>query len=381
MLQRFFYFISLLFVSVVFSQNSLIPFRDGKKWGFCDTLGKIVVKPYLDTIHDVRYDYFFKNAAFLVEKNKKKFVVNESNQLVLPVINAYDSIRLKEFDVKYIEVYKKGKLGIVKDLKEKVPCLYDEVVVAANASYYVYIGKKCGLINENKKLVIPVRFDEISPIGEEVIAGKNKFGWEAILADKPQKFYDAIQTEEGQEMVVGTKELARGSYYSDKELIQIKNELSKKFTYVELKEYDDIAIIGNSKSQLGVYSLEKKSVIINPQYEFIEFAGEDSEKRLFKVKYQNKWGLVDEDSKVFLPIQYDSVDFNSRFNLFIISLNNKVGFKILNTIYPTVEPKYLKIIKKHSLQVNDSWNFSLLQVLTEKGYGFVGENGVEYFKD
>lgn len=71
MLQRFFYFISLLFVSVVFSQNSLIPFRDGKKWGFCDTLGKIVVKPYLDTIHDVRYDYFFKNAAFLVEKNKK----------------------------------------------------------------------------------------------------------------------------------------------------------------------------------------------------------------------------------------------------------------------------------------------------------------------
>ena len=82
-----------------------------------------------------------------------------------------------------------------------------------------------------------------------------------------------------------------------------------------------------------------------------------------------------------MPIQYDSVDFNSHFNLFIISLNDKVGFKILNTIYPTVEPKYLKIIDKHSLQVNDSWNFSLLQVLTEKGYGFVGENGVEYFKD
>ena len=58
MLQRFFYFISLLFVSVVFRKILLFLFVM-EKMGFCDTLGKIVVKPYLDTIHDVRYDYFF----------------------------------------------------------------------------------------------------------------------------------------------------------------------------------------------------------------------------------------------------------------------------------------------------------------------------------
>lgn len=59
MLLRFFSIVALFFVSNVFSQTPLIPYRDGKAWGFCDTLGKVIVKPYLDTIHDVRYDYFF----------------------------------------------------------------------------------------------------------------------------------------------------------------------------------------------------------------------------------------------------------------------------------------------------------------------------------
>lgn len=371
----------VLFVVLSYSQTPLIPYRDGKLWGFCDTLGKVVVKPYLDTIHKVRYDYFFNKAAFLVQKGKNKFVVNENNQLVVPVFNKYDSIKLKDFDVRYIEVYKKGKLGIVRDLEEKVPCLYDEVVIAANASYYVYLGKKCGLINEKKKLVIPIQFDDISPIGEEMIKQKNFFAWEATQNDKVQKFFDNVKNETGQDMVVGIKEMVGSTYFSDLEINEIQKSLIDKYVIVDINKYEGIAIVGQSKDKLGVYSLAKKELLIEPKYEFIELEGKDSEALLFKVKLNNKWGVLLETDQIYLPIKYDSIKFNTSLNLFIIEEKGKVGFKIKNTIYPTVEPKYLRVLDKQNFQVNDSWNFSLIQVRTSKGYGFVGENGIEYFKD
>lgn len=381
MLLRFFSIVALFFVSNVFSQTPLIPFRDGKAWGFCDTLGKVIVKPYLDTIHDVRYDGFFKKAAFVVRKGNNKFVVNENNQLVVPVLNKYDSIKLKPFDVRYVEVYKKGKLGIVRELVEKVPCLYDEVVVAANASYYVYLDQKCGLLNEKKKLVIPIQFDEIYPIGEEMINRKTLFAWEAIKNDKVQKFFDNVKIEDGQDMVVGLKEMVGSTYFSENGIKEIQSMLSKQYAFVEINEYEGIAIVGQTKDKLGVYSLAKKELLIEPKYEFVALEGEDAAALLFKVKLNSKWGILKENNQVYLPIKYDSVVFDSSLNLFLIEQERKIGFKIKNTIYPTVEPKYLKVIDKQNFQVNDAWNFSLIQVQTSKGYGFVGENGIEYFKD
>ena len=118
-----------------------------------------------------------------------------------------------------------------------------------------------------------------------------------------------------------------------------------------------------------------------PKYEFVTLEGEDAAALLFKVKLNSKWGVLKENNQVYLPIKYDSVVFDSSLNLFLIEQEGKVGFKIKNTIYPTVEPKYLKVIDKQNFQVNDAWNFSLIQVQTSKGYGFVGENGIEYFKD
>lgn len=373
--------IVLLLVTFSYSQTPLIPYREKKTWGFCDTLGKVIVKPYLDTIHEVRYDYFFNKAAFLVQKGKNKFVVNENNQLVVPVLNKYDSIKLKPFDVRYIEVYKKGKLGIVRELDEKVPCLFDEVVVAANASYYVYLGKKCGLLNEKKKLVIPIQYDEIVPIGEEMIKQKTFFAWEATQNDKVQKFFDNVKMETGQDMVVGIKEMVGSTYFSDLEINEIQKSLIDKYVIVDINKYEGIAIVGQSKDKLGVYSLAKKELLIEPKYEFVALEGDDSNSLLFKVKLNSKWGVLKENNQVYLPIKYDSILFDSKLNLFLIEQEGKVGFKIKNTIYPTVEPKYIKVIDKQNFQVNDSWNFSLIQVQTTEGFGFVGENGVEYFKD
>jgi hypothetical protein len=104
-------FFSLFFLShILFSQAlpKLIPYREGKKWGYCDTTGKIILQPQwnsaglfkngnaiisinnkyglIDTIGKIliepQYGYMERQKNYFVVQNEKQWFINEKNERV-----------------------------------------------------------------------------------------------------------------------------------------------------------------------------------------------------------------------------------------------------------------------------------------------------------
>ena len=381
-MKKYFTFLIVLFTTFLFSQthvDPLIPYRDGKIWGFCDTIGKVVVKPYFDNVVAVQYDpYNAGNASFLIQKNNKKFVVDEKNQIIVPLNHTYDSIRLKEFDMDYIEVFRKGKMGLYADLKELIPCKYDNIDVAGNKSYRVFVGNKCGIINSKNKLIVPIKYEEIYPYWDETADSNSKFVWEATLGRESVKFYDS-KIIEIDDYPVGVLEKSAGGYLTDEDDVA-RLDLQKKYDKVVLDEYRSIAYV-TKNNKTGVFSLLQEKQIVDVLYDDISFAETNKGNSVFKVKLNGKFGFVSENNLVLLPVEYDKIEYNQKIYQYEITKKNKVGVKVFNTIYPTIEAKYLEILDYKRIQINNHWSFIIFLVKTENGIGFVGENGVEYFKN
>jgi len=372
---------AFLFSSILYSQtdNIIIPYRDGNVWGFCDTLGKVVVKPYFDNVINVRYDiYNVRKASFLIQKNTKQFVVNEKNQITIPINHAYDSLRLKEFDIDNIEVFKDGKMGLYSNLKEIIPCNYKRIDVVGNKSYRVFLGDKCGIVNSKSKLIVPIKYDIIYPSWGDSNKSNSKFVWEATLGKVNTIFYDAkIKTSDDD--IVGVL-MDKTSGNSSEEETSIITDLLKNYDKVIRDDYRNIAYV-TKNNKIGVFSMLYKKLIIDTDYEEVNFADNNKGKLVFKVKVNGKFGFVSENNIVLLPIEYDKIQYNSKINQFEILKNNRVGVKVFNTIYPTIEAKYIEILDYKRLLINNNWSFVIFLVKTEKGIGFIGENGVEYFKN
>lgn len=381
-MKKNFTFFTLLLTTLLFSQtnvNPLIPYRDGKLWGFCDTLGKVVVKPYFDKVIDVRYNPFeFNKAAFLLQKNNKKFVVNEKNQISVPVNHTYDSIRLKEFDINYVEVFKNGKMGLYSNLKEIIPCDYDNIDVMGNKSFRVYIGNKCGIINSKNKLIVPIKYNEIYPSWDDEDQANSKYVWDASNDKERVKYYDIKIALNGDEALGALLEKRGGNYESD--YSSLKSELFKKYDKVEFDEYRNVAYV-TKNNKIGVYSLLENRLFVDTIYDEVSYSDTNKGNAVFKVKLNGKFGLIIENNIVLLPIEYDKIEFNQKISQLEIFKNNKVGIKVLNTIYPTIEPKYIEFLDREGIPINNSWGFNIFLVKTENGIGYVGENGVEYFKN
>lgn len=370
---------ALLFSTFLFSQtsvNTLIPYREGKIWGFCDTLGKVVVKPYFDKVVNAQYDpYNAGKASFLIQKNTKSFVVNEKNQIAIPINHTYDSIRLKEFDIDYIEVFRNGKMGLYSNLKEIIPCNYKNIDVVGNKSYRVFLEDKCGIINSKNKVVVPIKYEEIYPSWREIT--KTKFVWEATIGKETTKFYDAKinATDDAAVGVLMEKTLVDSS----KDDILINSDLLKNYDKVVRDEYRGIAYV-TKNNKTGVFSFLEKKLVVDTNYDEVVFVDSNKGKLVFKVKANEKFGFVSENNIFLLPVEYDKIQYNQKIYQFEISKNNKVGVKVFNTIYPTIEAKYIEILDYKRLPINNNWSFVIFLVKTDNGIGFVGENGVEYFK-
>lgn len=89
--------------------------------------------------------------------------------------------------------------------------------------------------------------------------------------------------------------------------------------------------------------------------------------------------MMNETEKEMLPFVYDSIE--ERDGFFLLTRNGKVGFFVLNTFYPTIQPGYDKYLWKVYLRVNGQWNFTLFKVEKNGKQGFVGENGIAYFRN
>lgn len=92
-----------------------------------------------------------------------------------------------------------------------------------------------------------------------------------------------------------------------------------------------------------------------------------------------KMGMVDENGNVMIPFEYDRVQFADPATEAYLVKNGLIGYKLMFSHHPTIEPRYEKFERAHQLPVSQSWVFALFRVEINGERAYVGENGVEYF--
>lgn len=364
----------------------LIPFREKKLWGLSDTLGNLKVKPIYKEIKsffiDKQNDEFI--SRYVVKTNKSYFVINKDKKVFLPEANTYDSIQISTYYPNHFWVFKKGKTGLYHKNKEIIACLYDEILPAANGSYRVKKSDLMGLINASGKLIIPTQYQYIRPTwdddeteeGEEK-ENPNKFIWIAESSKGVKKFYDtkvpetSVATATIYEKRLGSETISGDSDNYD----IIQKKLLETYDKVEINDFLKIAYV-TKNGKKGVVDLTSNQEIINLIYDDVVYDNTNKKIRIFKAKRNGKYGLIQDGNKAILNCEFDDIDENH-----VLTKDNRKGVFVFNTIYPYIKPKYLTLKAIEPISISDYWQFGLFEVTTEKGKGYVGENGVEFFKD
>ena len=387
--------IALAFIASIHSISQLprilVPFRSGNKWGYSDTLGKIKIQPVYDSVSLFNYNAIYNGNHVIatVRFKGKPTAINEMGTVMVPP--KYDDIRLIEIlgelkDLAFF-VFKNGKVGVYTKGKELFPTIYDYMDVSPGVQFKVHRNGKWGLINSEGIIVIPVIYDDLRQIYSNNNPGF--INWEAITYGKESKSY-IIKEEQG-----------NGSSQIPPPLEELRDglsqeRLSKAIDSVKTEHGFDSVLI--KKNSAIIYKGTKQGVFLPGEVKKIYFFSKDY--TLHHIKYFNpyernnwnnfsaiyiivnlngKYGIINETEKQVLPFNYDSIEEKDGF--FLLKRNGKTGFFTWNSFYPAIQPVYDKYVSKEYIPVNNEWNFTLFKVVKNGKPGFVGENGIAFFKD
>lgn len=158
-------FISLLACFAVLSSwaqkpQIVVPFRSGNKWGYCDTLRKIKIKPKYDTVSLFDYDMVYKGGHVFAEvkMNGKPMMINEKGTVAVPP--KYEYIKLiNGLEEPTFIISKNNKFGLFGKGKELFPPVSDWLSDLYPGLYEIHVNGKYGLINTKGEILIPAIYD------------------------------------------------------------------------------------------------------------------------------------------------------------------------------------------------------------------------------
>ena len=359
------YFLSVFIVLIFCKTNAqnLIPYRDNNLWGFCDTLGKVKIKPQFSQVNP------FSEGLALVQKNKKYSYCDEKGILKL---NFCDTAKV--LSNKYIAFLEKGKWGVV----------YENMVIVKPTYEELYFWQEI----ENRDGIMVIL----------IIGKKRAKDYTIALNAKKKPIIQSIKNEKLESEYI---QAIRSDYENDLYL-KIKDQID---SIAKLNIFDSILYMSEHASYDGfrkrilfykimkagyvgimrlMYNLDYHNLEIQKitpiEYQNVselEYNGNDF---LFIAKKNNKVGILKNGDVEIIPFNFDEIKYyDSRIAITII--NKKYGCKIFNTVYPYIENKYDDFNYAFQLDVKSNWIFLVFKVLKNNKIGYVGENGVEYFKD
>ena len=367
----------------------LIPFRVGTKWGYSDTLGKIKIPAKYDTVTLFDYNTFFKgnHVIAIVRFNGKPMAITEKGVVIVPP--KYDFINvIHQFPEFTFFVSSKGKFGVYRKGKELFPPIYDYMDVTSYGHFKVHKNNKWGLINDAGKIVIPIIYDDLR---ERKVIEPDLVNWEAIEWGKDGKLITvktSLQVERSSLRGPGELQEIRG-YVSPEELQKAVDAAKKELGLDSLHLNNYTGIVFKDKQQGIFLPLETKKVYVFtkpyrvhgikyfPSYDR-GYLKKNSAAYITAV-IDGKYGMINEKEEIVLPFEYDHIQEKEGF--FLLKRNGKVGFFIWNGLYPVIQPIFDEYVRKYEIPVNYQWNFILFEIIKEGKPGFVGENGISYFKD
>jgi len=381
--------IVFVFTAKLYAQKNneiAIPYRDGKLWGLSDTLGVIKVKPFAIEFKKMMYCSIAPTSRFVFKTNKGFVVTDHAGKIFLSDKEIADSVKVDEYENDYVYIFKKSKMGLVYQGKKIIDCLYDDIFLSFNRSYVVKKDHKAGLINSKGKILIPVKYDRVVPSADN---DSKDFNWTAIDGERETTFHDTdiyglgnpgLPSASGtsRSYTIGGKNKVASNIDVDS-LIRV---LNKKYDFVDTSYKRNGMILVEEDKKIGAYSTVDGKIISEPVYDEMTFFSNDRGGIALKVKKDGKYGIINNSRKIKAEVIYDDIYFDVKNNVYILQKEGQKGIVVFSTVYDIIPPKYRDVKAAGPIRVSDRWNFGLFEVVTEDHKkGFVGENGIEFFKN
>lgn len=262
--------------------------RKEGKYGVMDRTGNIVVEPEYTEVKIPNPE----KAVFVCYQGENTKVVNERKEVIFAEYDKIQPIRLEKIssDLMYekstLKYQKDGKYGILNlEGKEITKAIYDEITSLPykEGELIVKQNDKYGVINIKGNSIIEVAYDEVKVDGYYTDENSYRYAGYIVL----------IKMQEGY----------RYGYlnYKGKEILKTEyNEISR---VTEIEEKDKEYLICAKNGQYGI--ARQQEVIVGNEYQSIQY---DATNRVFIVEKSKKYGVVNLEGKLIVPVQYKQID-------------------------------------------------------------------------
>jgi|GEM_PF-7122970 len=394
----------------LFAQNNnpydpklIIPYNLNGKWGYADTLGKVLCVAQFDS---VGFYEVWQNTYAVVKKNNRFGIIDQQFNLV--VAPKYKLLKgtncCPKEDLKFFQIGKGNRWGVMTIAgKRIIPIKYDQIDFNYLPFGFIAVrkDKKFALFSLKGKKLTKFMFDNFNfgVFGGgnfDDLLGKADEEYFLIKPDKtvvpaPKKpnQYKVKISDPNMPAVNKIPESEKAILY--KKSLEIKEKYGLDSIYLERPlnggstRGKTVYLLVSKKTQKGIWNVTSNTVHfiayddihaihtyrpeISRKYGFIE---------LLYVQKNGKWGVVNELDTIQLPFEYDG--FGKVTDTFAETRQkNKSGAVTYFTYYPPIACKYDRIDFFKQLEVTKTWSFDLYKITINGKEGYVGENGAEYF--
>ena len=308
-----------------------------------------------NTIIEAQYDEIAipnpEKAVFVCYKDNNIKVLNSDNTEILTEYEKVEPIRLKNIssDLMYeksvLKYSEKGKYGLINFEGKKVTkSIYEEIdsLPYKEGELIVKKDNKYGVININGVELVDINYEQVKL--DEYYTDENKYEYAGYIV--------STKTEEGY----------RYGYINKDGKLITKMEYNELSRVTDIQDNNNIYLICAKNGQYGVIKNEKE--LIPNQYQSVRF---DESNNLFVVEKSKKYGIVNMDGNLIVPVEYKQIDITGIY----LYAQNSQGTTIYNN---------------EGNQVNIDENIAILNTSNEKyririnskdktRYGVIGKDG------
>lgn len=396
--------------------DDLVIVKKNNKWAFFDNHGKQLSDFVYDKVFNAdiyKYDFskeafwdskttFFKSGGALVLKNGNYEFLNENIEPAF-ANNTFDSASV--FDTyKNAIVKRNGKYGMIKPNGEiKVPFEFDfiepfdtnlpnfsEYYNARKGKIYSFFNKDLNKIGESYEPI----YNDFSTDNPE-ISFKNLKGKYGVVDWQGNKKIPFVYDEELDFKKSNNSIAKKNGKFG---VINFQNKEIFPFIYDEINELDEVENLENTfilsnKKEDKLVNINGKTLLSG--YQMIHPIFYDHSK--FIVKKNNKFGIIDLQNKILLPISYDEISDWVEYgpeDRHIVNRNGKYGMVEYNTFKEKIPAIYdfvfitrnkVFVGKNHKYGIIDLNNTVLCPLKFDEikpsfGYGFGRSESIIYAK-
>lgn len=321
----------------------LLPFKSEALYGFMDYSGETIISAQYEQLG------FFKEGLALAMKNGRFGYIDKGNRTIIPFI--YDEAT--EFEQGRAIVTVKEKQGMIDRSGDIIfPLEFEDIGILSEGLIYAAKDSLYGYFDKNFNPRVSYKFDEAYTF----IDGKAK-----VQIGEKQAFIDEYGT------YVVPPGFGSISFFNDSLLIFEDDE------YFGLMRKNCELVIQAQYDEIGILSLNRALVVYEDQVGYVDGAGKLVIKTLYEtfpnyvkrgqfksnlaiVKLRGKYGIIDQNGKVILPISF--TDIGDVSSLIAFSKGKGWGFMdqtgkiILPAEYDFAESfvKGLAVVEKLTLQ-------------------------------